>query len=204
MPRTEIQLEKVRADASAKLVNAALELFAKQGFHGASIDAIARRAKVSKGLAYNYFDDKEALLEAVVARVIAERLRLTLAIWHDAVTQPSPVKAIHTVIGRYLDEAAAQRESFRLYFTLFLQNEAEKATRRAIKAEADGLAELARLEDELLAKIGSQNIRLDVALLRTTLDGIVARHITMPDLFALAEMRKHLIAHYIARFGLAD
>lgn len=50
---------------------AALEVFAEKGFAAAKVDEIARRAGVSKGTLYLYFNDKEDLFRAVVRDSIA-------------------------------------------------------------------------------------------------------------------------------------
>ena len=47
--------------------------FADQGFAGARVDAIARRAAINKRMLYHYFGDKEGLFRAVLRRKIAER-----------------------------------------------------------------------------------------------------------------------------------
>ncbi len=51
-----------------KILNSALTLFSDQGFHQTSVDQIAQHAGVSKGLTYNYFESKEALLAAIMDR----------------------------------------------------------------------------------------------------------------------------------------
>ena len=48
------------------IVAAALAVFAEKGFAGARIDEIARRAGVSKGTVYLYFETKDDLFRAVV------------------------------------------------------------------------------------------------------------------------------------------
>jgi AcrR family transcriptional regulator len=49
-----------------EIVNAALEVFAEDGLARARLDEVARRAGVTKGTIYLYFDSKEALFRAVV------------------------------------------------------------------------------------------------------------------------------------------
>ena len=53
---------------------AAEELFALQGFAKTTVDEIARRAGVSKGLVYDRYDSKEQLLRAALD-LIVEGLR---------------------------------------------------------------------------------------------------------------------------------
>ncbi len=56
-----------RKDARpAELTSAALELFVERGYAATRLDDVARRAGVSKGTLYLYFDSKEALFKAVV------------------------------------------------------------------------------------------------------------------------------------------
>ncbi|MFO8235224.1 MAG: helix-turn-helix domain-containing protein [Bacteroidales bacterium] len=53
-PRTEEQIRLIREKKKAEIREVALELFAEQGYYGASISKIAKRAAISKGLIYNY------------------------------------------------------------------------------------------------------------------------------------------------------
>lgn len=50
----------------AALVEAAREVFAELGYHGANLDRIARKAGFSKGAVYSNFDGKAALFLAVM------------------------------------------------------------------------------------------------------------------------------------------
>ena len=53
-------------DTKREIVDAALELFATNGFHGTSMRDIARAAGVRESGIYHYFTNKEALLDAVI------------------------------------------------------------------------------------------------------------------------------------------
>jgi AcrR family transcriptional regulator len=61
-----------------EIVAAALEVFADKGFAGARLDDIARRAGVSKGALYLYFDTKEDLFRAVTRTAVTPNLRAVL------------------------------------------------------------------------------------------------------------------------------
>jgi TetR/AcrR family transcriptional regulator, mexJK operon transcriptional repressor len=66
-----------KADAeqlALRIVEAATELFFALGYGATTIEAVARRARVSKRTLYHRFEDKSALFGAVVHRTI-ERLR---------------------------------------------------------------------------------------------------------------------------------
>ncbi|MBB4571301.1 TetR/AcrR family transcriptional regulator [Rhizobium leucaenae] len=49
------------------IVDAACELFEELGFHGATLDQVAQRAKISKLSIYKHFENKEALFGAAFA-----------------------------------------------------------------------------------------------------------------------------------------
>jgi TetR/AcrR family transcriptional regulator, cholesterol catabolism regulator len=53
-----------------QVVNAAIELFGKQGYHATTIRNIAGRAGISVGLIYQYFGDKEDVLFLAVMEVL--------------------------------------------------------------------------------------------------------------------------------------
>ena len=56
-----------------RILSAALQEFAANGFAGARVDAIARRAAINKRMLYHYFGNKEHLFREVLRRKIAER-----------------------------------------------------------------------------------------------------------------------------------
>ena len=58
--------ERRRAAKHARILEAALAEFSRNGFSGTSMQAIAARAKVSKPTLYQYFGNKQALLAAVL------------------------------------------------------------------------------------------------------------------------------------------
>lgn len=68
------QAERTEATTGA-LVDAARELFARDGYDATSLDAVAARAKMTKGAVYHHFDGKRQLFEAVftgeVERMVA-------------------------------------------------------------------------------------------------------------------------------------
>jgi AcrR family transcriptional regulator len=74
-PRTEEQNERLREQRRAQLLAAALRVFARQGFHAASVSDVAAEAGVSQGTVYHYFDSKESLLLAAYTQWAQATLR---------------------------------------------------------------------------------------------------------------------------------
>lgn len=56
---------KVVEDKRQAILDAALALFAEQGFHGTAIPEVARKAGVAAGTIYRYFDSKEAMVNVL-------------------------------------------------------------------------------------------------------------------------------------------
>lgn len=63
-----------KEDRPGEIVAAALEVFAEKGFAAARLDDIARRAGVSKGALYLYFETKQDLFHAVVRDAVAPNI----------------------------------------------------------------------------------------------------------------------------------
>lgn len=66
-----------------KYLQVAAELFLEQGYEGTSLDQLIEHCGGSKLTLYNYFNDKQGLLKAVVVE-LTERLQLGLSIDVDA------------------------------------------------------------------------------------------------------------------------
>jgi AcrR family transcriptional regulator len=71
-PRTPKQFKEMREEKMALIMDVALQHFANEGYYRTTITHIAKHAKISKGLMYNYFDSKEELLKAIVHKSVNE------------------------------------------------------------------------------------------------------------------------------------
>jgi len=76
-PRTRIQRKN-----ESRIVAAALDVFAARGFRGATVDAIAASAGMSKANVLYYFRTKQDIYDAVLAR--------TLTVWLDPLKRLDP------------------------------------------------------------------------------------------------------------------
>lgn len=96
----------------AKLVKAAKAVFERDGFLNARISDIAKRAKVSYGAFYHYFDSKEQIFREV-AEAQEERLTAPPDPGQPAAPADSPLERIRNANRRYLeryrDEAQIMR-----------------------------------------------------------------------------------------------
>jgi AcrR family transcriptional regulator len=68
--------EKAAAHADAqrgRILDAAQGCFVAEGFHAATIATIAQRAGISAGLIYRYFENKDAIVLAIIDRELQRR-----------------------------------------------------------------------------------------------------------------------------------
>ncbi len=89
---------KNRQDKEHRILKAALWVFCNQGYSGASMDAIAARAEVSKPTLYQYFGTKEQLFGAIM---LSGRDRML-----DAFSHPAPgemVRDLYSFAWDYAD-----------------------------------------------------------------------------------------------------
>jgi AcrR family transcriptional regulator len=74
LPAGEPKFRRRPADRPAEILSAALEVFAERGFQAARLDEVAKRAGVSKGALYLYFETKADLFRAVVTDAISPNI----------------------------------------------------------------------------------------------------------------------------------
>lgn len=69
--------KQARANARRdQIVNAARLCFRRSGFHGAGMAEIAKCAALSVGQIYRCFENKDAIIEEIVRRIVSTRLQL--------------------------------------------------------------------------------------------------------------------------------
>jgi AcrR family transcriptional regulator len=88
--RTEAPPRKrLRANERRELIEqAATELFAERGFHGASMEEVARRSGVSIPVVYDHFESKRALHRRLLERHYAELRQ----VWLDHLVGDEPAE----------------------------------------------------------------------------------------------------------------
>jgi AcrR family transcriptional regulator len=74
-PATRMTREQSKANTRERLLAAARSVFARSGFHGASVEEIASKAGFSTGALYSNFDGKEDLFLVLMEREIDEHAR---------------------------------------------------------------------------------------------------------------------------------
>jgi AcrR family transcriptional regulator len=91
--------------AQTRIINAALELFAKHGVGGTSLQMIADAIGVTKAAVYHQFNTKD---EIVLAAAETELATVEAAI-EAAEAEPDPIRARQVLVTRIVDLAVARR-----------------------------------------------------------------------------------------------
>lgn len=97
-----------------RILEAALALFAKQGYAATSTNAIARKAAVSEGLLFKHFGNKQGLLDALLKEA-EDQVTLLVA---PIVTEKNPLEVIRKCIEMPFDVPQEAYNFWRLIFQL--------------------------------------------------------------------------------------
>ncbi|WEV53866.1 helix-turn-helix domain containing protein [Leuconostocaceae bacterium ESL0723] len=118
---------KEMAPAQKKVLQAAIELFAQQGFDATSTKAIAEQAGVSQAIIFKYYKSKAALLDKILDLVVENILpsysQEMLAVVKDKADQNGFADFIRYIIGNRFDFMVANRSFFTIFFSQVLTND---------------------------------------------------------------------------------
>ena len=189
-PRTKDQYSEIRRVSREKILSAALELFAKKGFHATSISQIAKKAKISKGLMYNYFKSKDRLLDEIIQNGFTELAGLS----YHSTKSASPEEQLKNYVSAVLDNLYSNYVYWQLYLALLVHPDIQKRYEKKMKAFRD---EFIREFSKLFRKLGAKNPKLETFLLGTYFDGLVLNFIAAEADFSVEEIKNALLSKYI-------
>lgn len=108
--------ERKRAQTKRAIYDAAMRLFAEQGFQKTSIDQIVAAAEVSRATFFNYFGSKEGVLHHYSELLVAH----LEAVVEESKSQPSPLARIRRFLDGWLEHIAEhQLEARQVYLNSF-------------------------------------------------------------------------------------
>lgn len=97
-----------------QLLDATKSIVAEQGFHAVSIEAVARRAGITRPVVYGHFKDLPGLLEALVTRESDRALAQLADVLPRDLTAGDPREALLSGLRGYLEAVQADPATWRL------------------------------------------------------------------------------------------
>jgi AcrR family transcriptional regulator len=145
-------------DTKATLQQAALRLFARRGFAGTSIRAIAGEVGLSESVLYAHFDSKQAIFEAVLAELGPRGPAEVMEGVDPDLARTDPPRYLRELVRAFLDEWDSQ--DARLLISLMardglLHSPALQAAISAMRASTAGLFERWITAGLIPAELGS-------------------------------------------------
>ncbi|MGW7517386.1 TetR/AcrR family transcriptional regulator [Streptomyces sp. NPDC054796] len=141
-----------------QIIDAAVQVFSKRGYHAASVDEIAELAGISKPMVYLYLDSKEGLFLACVHR---EAGRLTEAFREAARGAQTPGLRLRAGLSAFFAFVSDHRDS---WVVLHRQTSAMSETvtaevskaRRSVMAQVEGLVRAGIAESAGAPELGDE------------------------------------------------
>lgn len=191
-PRKREDNEKIREQTSIRLLEGALRVFAKHGYHASSMSEIAKEAGVSKGLAYHYFSSKEDLLVSIAE----QRLQQYLPLFKGLNEIVDAEERLGFLINFVSDELVKKIDELRFYNALYLHADGVRAIGKAMKKYQAQFDQQFLAEEKLLRDLGFANPELEAIYLRSILQGISLEYMLSPKDYPLQQMLEMLISRY--------
>ncbi|MFN7116163.1 MAG: TetR/AcrR family transcriptional regulator [Saprospiraceae bacterium] len=190
MPKSKSQFAEIRQRSIATIKETALELFAERGYHNTSISDIAKKAAISKGLMYNYFDSKDALLFSILGDAIhvgEQMFQEALASSEDAFEQ------LKYLTENTITWIKANLGYWKLLISLAFQPEAMKMlapTLREKEVETMGKA------IEIFQRLGVERPEAEAMFYGAIMDGIVIQYVQIGEGYPLDMMKDMILERY--------
>ena len=188
--------EGARERSVQSIQAAALSAFGERGVEATTMDEIARRAGVSKGLIYVYFESKQALLRAVMEEPIHEAFRT----FQDVPQHVTPEEKLRYIVQRTLRDRTEKAELYRLYYALLFTPGQTSVVREIQEELRPGFREVFGALVQIFRELGSEDAEGAARLFQAALIGLthllVLRTETGPDLLPLQRLGEQLVIRF--------
>ena len=189
-PKSKKQFKAIRERSAATIKQAALELFARRGYHNTSISQIAREAGVSKGLLYNYFSGKEALLEAIVMGAVKEGEQLFAKNLKPG--DPPGLQLRHLIEGSFA-MIKGNLQFWKLITSLAFQEDVLDHFSDLIKEKGEAtFQQISKLFEQMEVENPDEEARM----LGAVMDGIAIHYMNLGDQYPFEKMKKYTIEKF--------
>ena len=186
MPKTPEQYDDIRKQKKQLIMDTALELFAENGFHATSISQIAKAAKISKGLTYNYFTSKNEILEEIMEQGFNE-IYDNLDMNRDGVLTE---EEFIFFIRQNFKLVHENMQHWKLFFSLLLQPKVATTFSENYTKKAEPIFGLFH---QFIVSAGSKNPEQDLMAVAAMIEGAFLYLVAAPDVFPAEQMEQAVI-----------
>lgn len=189
-PRSKEQIASIRSESINKILMASMELFSTYGFPGTSVNAIAKKAGVSKGLIYNYFESKEDIVKGLITMM----LKMADDIVDKAAAEKaeSPKQELKILIDVFIDTIEQQMQMMRWILPLAFQMSKFSFVNDMVAGKIESTIGVMQ---DIFERLGYDDPEREAWLLGAILDGLSMDLAIMPD-YEIDEMHKFLYVKY--------
>lgn len=188
-PKNSEQFKKIREGSKKNIASAALALFAARGYQNVSVSQIARQAGVSKGLMYNYFKSKEALLSYVVDKMIMDMG----SVMEEKGDEP-PLEKVENMIRLTFQQLKDKKEFWASVLPVLTQHVAGHVVQEKLRIFFTGFIDVT---EALFKEAGLSHARLEAYKLGALIDGIALDCLFLfREDYPLDEMEQFIIDQY--------
>jgi AcrR family transcriptional regulator len=149
-----------------KILQSALELFARHGFTGTSVSMIAADARVSRSLLYNFFELKEDLLKELINTAF-EDIEKSMAAYQ---TESDPRKAIEQHVKATCAIIKKRSDFWRMLHAIRLQ---EGVPGILMSGYRGIVKDVTAVFKQVFQKLGFEQPQLEALLFLSQIDGMV-------------------------------
>jgi AcrR family transcriptional regulator len=180
MPKTTNQKDHI--------LETALKLFATHGYASTPVSLIAKKAKVSQGLLYNFFKSKEELLRTMIELGAADIAQSMESYRH--IKDPKDAIRIHVL--KTVEIIQTKKAFWKLLHAVRLQG----LVLRAVEDQFQQItAQVTTIFESVFKQLKVRNAKLESILFLTQIDGLVILYL-QDETIPLKKLADQLINRY--------
>lgn len=181
MPRSQEQNNEIRKQKKQLIMDTALELFAENGFHATSMSQVAKKAGVSKGLAYNYFKSKQEILDEII-KTGFDSIYSHFDLNHDGILTRDEFE--HFIRNSF--KAIGKNQKFwKLYSAIIMQSNIAESM---MEKYGDRSQLIMQMLNQFIKTMGSKDPEGDLLIISSLVKGALLVVISAPDFFPLQQL----------------
>lgn len=189
-PKSKSQFAEIRQRSITTIKETALALFAQKGFHNTSISDIAKEAGISKGLMYNYFESKEALLWSI----IGDAIHIGEQLFNDALASSDDAfEQLKHLTEHTISWIKANLGYWKLLISLAFQPQAMEMLTPTLREKE---LEMMSKGVDIFRKLGIEHPEAEAMFYSAIMDGIVIQYVQIGEQYPLDMMKDMILERY--------